>query len=160
MGTIENSLTLKETIDEVINDLGCIVKHYPYIAFLPLSALVELFGNIISNENCLLQKKSKRYFNKALAECDTLKKYRKIAKLYKGLRCCMVHRFQSDVKLAPDSNNFKDRVIGCKDFYSDIKSAWENIKQDEKYKLALSNTHLNVQGCISGGTISNITKAE
>lgn len=158
MGTIENSLTLKETIDGVINDLDCIVEHYPYIAFLPLSALVELFGNIISDEDCLLRYKGRQCFNKALAECDDLKKYSKITDLYGGLRCSIVHRFQSDVKLGPDKNNLDENVIGCKDFYIDIKSAWEKIKQ-AKVNI-LSTTHLNVQGCISGGTISNITKAE
>lgn len=51
-------------------------------------------------------------------------------KLYKALRCGLLHAAMPDVDivLSSNTNELGRNTVGCKSLYDDIKNAWEEIK--------------------------------
>ena len=121
---------VQQHIQSVIDNMDIIVRERPYHAFPLLAIIIELLGKCL-NENQDWQhfEHGGGDFKKAL-ECDSLKKYINLDfSLYDVLRCGMAHAFmpKERIKLTPDNNDLANNIIGCKELYEDIITAWNSI---------------------------------
>lgn len=153
---MKRNISLQDFIDKfIIGDLKPIVESQPYLAFVLLSATIEFLGKCLSNTNDW-QKTGESEFNFCNAiqtypsfdkykvkfgESTTLKNHNMVYKnkLYKELRCAMVHALQptSEIVLRGERNDLENNIVGCRELYEDVIAACEFVKSKISKKIPM-----------------------
>ena len=159
-------MNLRELGDSFFCDnMKKFVSDEPYMSFVIMSAIVEFIGKCMKcREDFSMKGCSKQDFCHAINNLEELSKYKVFNTensnhLYDHLRCGMVHSMipQSDVVLSDSSNNLKEKIVGAKDFYSDLQRAWEEIQQNNSIGAYLSKKKaVDINNNLTGSTLSNI----
>lgn len=126
-----HNYTLREFIDNLLEDTKSVVDSKPYLAFMILSVVIEQLG-LCKNGLTLVNGTHADTYNMALKSSASLEKYMNaLPNMYKELRCGMLHvgMPQEGLKLCRNQNDLDNNVIGCHDLYDDVQSAWEDIKK-------------------------------
>ena len=164
---MKKDISLQNFINQfIIDDIKPIVENHAYLAFVLLSAAIEFLGKCLSNADDWQTLGESEYdFCNAIQTCPSLNKYKvKFGesttvkghnnvyknKLYKELRCAMVHALQpnSDIVLGRERNDLENNIIGCRELYEDVVKACEHIKSMNISK----NTTVYVDGDTTGST--------
>lgn len=126
-----HNYTLREFIDNLLEDTKSVVDSKPYLAFMILSVVIEQLG-LCKNGLKLVNGTHADTFNMVLESFESLAKYKdSLLDMYHDLRCGMLHvgMPQEGLKLCRNQNDLDNKVIGCHDLYDDVQSAWEDIKE-------------------------------
>ena len=138
----KKAMSLKEFGDMFINDwIDPLIESNPYLSFMVLSASIEFIGKCRKKiKDPHANKIGDNMFVYAIDSINALSSYRKFNystggnkhsnKLYKALRCGLLHAAMPDVGvvLSSDYNELGRNTVGSKSLYDDIKNAWEEIK--------------------------------
>ena len=134
-----------------------LVKRYPYQSFVVMSAALEFLGKCYSKRTDFQEgRHSQDDCNKAINNLSALNKYVKYNDLYHNLRCGMLHAFTPDcIILTRGMNDIDNNKIGAKEFCSDLRKAWEELKMLPDCKKYMMETFiLDVVGTSSGSTLT------
>ena len=148
------AMSLKDFGDKLIYEyIESLVETNPYLSFMVLSASIEFIGKCRKKKkNPHANKTGDNMFVYAIDSINALSSYRIFNystggnkhsnKMYKALRCGLLHAAMPDVDivLSSDINELGRNTVGCKSLYSDIKKAWEEIKEMQEVKDYLDNT--------------------
>lgn len=148
------AMPLKDYGDKLIYEyIEPLIESNPYLSFMVLSASIEFIGKCRKKKsNPHANKNGENMFVYAIDNINALSPYRIFNyntggnkhsnKLYKALRCGLLHAAMPDVGIVLSSNinELGRNTIGCKSLYDDIKNAWEEIKGIQEVKEYLNNT--------------------
>lgn len=136
------AMSLKDFGDKLIYEfIEPLIESNPYLSFMVLSASIEFIGKCRNKKkNPHANKSGDNMFVFAIDNINALSSYRIFNyntggnrhsnKLYKALRCGLLHAAMPDVDivLSSNTNELGRNTVGCKSLYDDIKNAWEEIK--------------------------------
>lgn len=135
-------MNLREYGDKLFGeDLLEMVKNNPYYAFFILAASLEFVAKCRLK---LLGKKKPKgiseqaIYTSAINNLAAFSDYRRFNdprdvnknKIYSLIRCGLLHTTMpgKDIVLHSEHNDLDNNIVGCVDFYNDVKNAWEEIK--------------------------------
>ena len=144
---MKKDISLQNFINKfIIDDIKPIVNSQAYLAFVLLSAAIEFLGKCLSKAddwqtsgeseydfcNAIQTYPSLNKYKVKFGESTTVKGHNNVYKnkLYKELRCAMVHALQpsSKIILRGERNDLENNIIGCQELYEDVVAACEFVK--------------------------------
>lgn len=157
----QQDFTTKDYISRIISDLEIVVEKNPYLAFSALFVLIELLGKCLNSRGWNDGQSNQEFFD-AIQSYPSLQKYQiynsKKHANYNDLyiiRCGFAHRLLLDAGfvLDGDKNDLSKNIIGCKELYSDIKQAWNEILTGSiESKKNLDKVLISTLGSLTGNT--------
>ena len=159
--------------DVLIDQLSCVVKISPFLAFIMIGSGIEFLGKCIDNLYPLdwdKKGRSPKNFNYAIRNITPLKKYKDLIDradkfdLYDKFRCGLIHGLAPKESLSLSHGNEQKTIfdkqtgmvnINIDEFYADFKLACEDVigrKFEEPNKMNRAKLHIN---CIVAPNLSH-----
>ncbi len=152
--------SIKQIGDSIFDKrMSQLAQRYPYQSFVVMSAALEFLGKVYSKRKDFQENgHSKDDCNAVIKSLPALNKYSKYNNLYHNLRCGMLHAFTPDgIILTRRLNDIDNNKIGARQFCTDLRKAWEELKKLPDYKKHIIESYiLDVSGTSSGSTFTQL----
>lgn len=140
-----------------------LAEKYPYHSFVIMSSALEFLGKCYRMIGNFQEGGHARdNIKSAIENLSALSAYNDYSeKMYKSLRCGMLHAFIPDgIILKRGANDLANNRIGIQQFCNDLRKAWEELKRSKRHMDYIRGKNvLNVIGKLSGDTQTDISQS-